>query len=42
MRSKHPGINLVSAVCTLEEKIENLSSSAHVIHAISKQAISRR
>ena len=42
MRFNHPGIKLEPALGTLEDKIEHLSSYAHVIHTTKKQVISRR
>jgi len=42
MRFNHPGIKLEPALGTLENKIEHLSSYAHVIYTTEKQVISRR
>ena len=42
MRSNHPGIKLEPALGTQEDKIEHLSSYAHVVHTTAKQVISRR
>ena len=39
MRFNHPGIKLEPAVGTLEDKIEHLSSYAHVVHTTEKQVI---
>ena len=41
MRFNHPGIKLEPAVGILEDKIEHLSSYAHVVHTNEKQDISR-
>ena len=41
MSSNCPGIKLEPAVGTLEDKIEHLSSYAHVVHTTEKQVISR-
>ena len=37
----YPGIKLEPALGTLEDKIEHLSSYAHVVHTTAKQVISR-
>ena len=42
MCSKYPRMKLEPALGTLENKIENLFSYAHVVHTSAKQAISRR
>ena len=42
MCSNYPGIKLEPALGTLEDKIEHLSSYAHVVHTTEKQVISRR
>ena len=42
MCSNYPGIKLEPALGTLEDKIEHLSSYAHVAHTTAKQVISRR
>ena len=42
MCSNYPEIKSESALGTLEDKIEHLSSYAHVVHATAKQVISRR
>ena len=42
MCSNHPGIKLEAALGTLEDKIEHLSSYAHVVHTTEKQVISSR
>ena len=42
MCSNYPGIKLEPALGTLEDKIEHLSSYAHVVHTTAKQIISRR
>ena len=42
MRFNHPGIKLEPTLGTLEDKIEHLSSYAHVVHTTEKQVISRR
>ena len=42
MCSNYPGIKLEPALGTLEDKIEHLSSYAHVVHTNAKQVISRR
>ena len=42
MCSNYPGIKLEPAVGTLEDKIEHMSSYAHVVHTTAKQVISRR
>ena len=42
MCSYYPGIKLEPALGTLEDKIEHLSSYAHVVHITLKQVISRR
>ena len=42
MCSNYPGIKLEPALGTLEDKIEHLSSYAHVVHTPVKQVISRR
>ena len=42
MCSHYPGIKLEPALGTLEDKIEHLSSYAHVVHTTAKQVISRR
>ena len=42
MCSNYPGIKLEPALGTLEDKIEHLSSYAHVVHTTAKQVISRR
>ena len=42
MCSNYPEIKLESALGTLEDKIEHLSSYAHVVHTTAKQVISRR
>ena len=42
MSSNCPGINLEPALGTLEDKIEHLSSYAHVVYSTAKQLISRR
>ena len=42
MCSKSLGIKLEPALGTQEDKIEHLSSYAHVVHATAKQLISRR
>ena len=42
MCSHYPGIKLEPALGTLEDKIEHLSSYAHVVHSAAKQVISRR
>ena len=41
MCSNHPGIQLEPALGTLQDKIEHLSSCAHVVHTALKQVISR-
>ena len=42
MCSNHHGIKLEPALGTEEDKIEHLSSYAHVVHTTAKQVISRR
>ena len=42
MCSNYLGIKLEPALGTLEDKIEHLSSYAHVVHTTAKQVISRR
>ena len=42
MCSNYPGIKLEPALGTLEDKIEQLSSYANIVHTTAKQAISRR
>ena len=42
MRYIHPGIKLEPALGTKEDKIEHLSSYAHVVLTTAKQVISRR
>ena len=42
MCSNYPGIKLKPALGTEEDKIEHLSSYAHVVHTTAKQVISRR
>ena len=42
MCSNYTGIKLEPALGTLEDKIEHLSSYAHVVHTTAKQVISRR
>ena len=42
MCSNYPGIKLEPALGTLEDKIEYLSSYAHVVHTTARQVISRR
>ena len=42
MCSNYPGIKLEPALGTYEDKIERLSSYAHVVHTTAKQVISRR
>ena len=42
MCSNYPGIKLEPALGTKEDKIEHLSSYAHVVHTSAKQVISRR
>ena len=42
MYSNYPGIKLEPALWTKEDKIEHLSSYAHVVHTSAKQVISRR
>ena len=42
MCSNYPGIKLEPALGTEEDKIEHLSSYAHVVHSTAKQLISRR
>ena len=42
MCSNYPGIKLEPALGALEDKIEHLSSYAHVVHTTAKQVISRR
>ena len=42
MCSNYPEIKLESALGTLEDKIEHLSSYAHVVHTTAKQVISCR
>ena len=42
MCSNYPEIKLEPALGTLEDKIEHLSSYAHVVHTPAKQVISRR
>ena len=42
MCSNYNGIKLEPALGTLEDKIEHLSSYAHVVHTTAKQVISRR
>ena len=42
MCSNYPRIKLEPALGTLEDKIEHLSSYAHVVHTTAKQVISRR
>ena len=42
MCSNYPGIKLEPALGTLEDKIEPLSSYAHVVHTTAKLVISRR
>ena len=42
MRSNHPGIKLEPVLGTKEDKIEHMSSYAHVVHTTAKQVISRR
>jgi len=42
MCSNYPGIKLEPALGTLEDKIEHLSSYAHVVHTTAKQVILRR
>ena len=42
MCSNYPGIKLEPALGTLQEKIEYVSSYAHVVHTTAKQVISRR
>ena len=42
MCSNYPGIKLEPALRTQEDKIEHLSSYAHVVHTTAKQVISRR
>ena len=42
MCSHYPGIKLEPALGTWEDKIEHLSSYAHIVHTTAKQVISRR
>ena len=42
MCSNYPGIKLEPALGTWEDKIEHLSSYAHVVHTTANQVISRR
>ena len=42
MCSNYPGIKLEPVLGTWEDKIEHLSSYAHVVHTSAKLAISRR
>ena len=42
MCSNYPGIKLEPLLGTYEDKIEHLSSYAHVVHTTAKQVISRR
>ena len=42
MCSNYPGIKLQPALRTSEDKIEYMSSNAHVVHTTAKQVISRR
>ena len=42
MCSNYPGIKLGPALGTQEDKIEHLSSYAHVVHTTAKQVISSR
>jgi len=42
MCSNYPGIKLEPALGKWEDKIEHLSSYAHVVHTTAKQVISRR
>ena len=42
MCSNYPEIKLESALGTLEDKIEHLSSYAHIVHTTAKLVISRR
>ena len=42
MCSNYPGIKLEPALETKEDKIEHLSSYAHVVYTTAKQVISRR
>ena len=42
MCSNYPGIKLEPALGKYEDKIEQLSSYAHVVHTTAKQVISRR
>ena len=42
MYSNYPEIKLEPALATYEDKIEHLSSYAHVVHTTAKQVISRR
>ena len=42
MCSNYPGIKLEPALGTQEDKIEHLSSYAHVVHTTAKRVISRR
>ena len=42
MCSNYPGIKLERALGTKKDKIEHLSSFAHVVHTTAKQIISRR
>ena len=42
MRSNHPGIKLEPVLGTKEDKIEHMSSYAHLVHTTAKQVISRR
>ena len=42
MCSNYPAINLEPALLRQQDKIEHLSSYAHVVHTTAKQVISRR
>ena len=42
MCSNYPGIKLEPALGTYEEKMEHLSSYAHIVHTTAKHVISRR
>ena len=42
MCSNYPGIKLEPALQRQEDKIEHLSSYAHVVHTTAKQVVSRR
>ena len=42
MCSNYPGIKLEPALGTWEDKLQHLSSYAHVVHTTAKQVISRR